>query len=148
MNKQIAAPLIAFAMLWAIPAALGASQPTGRFVLKQTSDGFMRLDTETGSIAHCLKRNDKWQCDTLNTGNAGPNPDIARLKQQNAELSKRVASLEAKVRSLAGSDKKPKTKLELPSDEELDEMMGFFEKLMSRLMRLARTFQDPPGEDI
>ncbi|NNE22413.1 MAG: hypothetical protein HKN11_07355 [Rhizobiales bacterium] len=148
MNKQLVMPSIVFVMLVTGMAAASAAQHTGRYVLKQTSDGFLRLDTETGAVAHCLKRDSRWQCDSLSAGAASQAPDIARLKLQNEELKDRVARLEEIVRSMTSRAGKPKTKLELPSDQELDEMMGFFEKLVSRFMRFARTLQDPPGEDI
>ncbi|MDH3742166.1 MAG: hypothetical protein OER56_11280 [Hyphomicrobiales bacterium] len=148
MNKQLVMPSMVFVMLVTGIAAASAAQQTGRYILKQTSDGFLRLDTETGAVAHCLKRDSRWQCDSLKAGGAGQDPDIARLKKQNEELKKRVARLEETVRSMTRQAGKPKTKLELPSDEELDEMMGFLEKLVSRFMQFARTLQDPPGEDI
>ena len=148
MTKQLVAPLMVLGMLVIGAAVAAAAQQTGRYVLKQTSDGFVRLDTETGSLAHCLKRDNKWQCDSLKAGNADEDRDLVRLRRQNEELTRKVARLEAKLRALTSRAERPKPRLDLPSDQELDEMMGFFEKLMSRLMQIARTLQDPPGEDI
>lgn len=148
MNKLFVMPLIALMVFVVGAAAVNAAQQTGRYVLKQTNDGFLRLDTESGSVAHCLKRDSKWQCDNLKGARANQDRDLALLKQQNDELKKRIARLEAKVRAMTNRSSEPKSKLDLPSDQELDEMMGFFEKLVSRIMRFARTLQDPPGEDI
>lgn len=148
MNKQFVMPLIAVMVFVVGAAGVNAAQQTGRYVLKQTNDGFLRLDTETGSVAHCLKRDSKWQCDNLKGAGANYDRDLAVLKQQNDALKKRIVRLEAKIRAMSDQSSKPRTKLELPSDQELDEMMGFFEKLVSRFMRFARTLQDPPGEDI
>lgn len=140
--------LIALALIFALSAAAGSTQQTGRYILKHAGDGFVRLDTRTGSLAHCLKIDGKWQCESLDTGKSVHSTEIAQLKQQNKNLTNRVARLEAKLRELSGETRKPKSKLGLPSDQELDEIMGFFEKLVMRFMQFARTLQDAPGEDI
>ena len=148
MKNLLKSVLVSLAIFSMLPAGAGAAQQTGRYILKQTSDGFMRLDTETGSVAHCTKRNNKWHCDGVSAGQTSQDPEIARLKQQNKELNRRIARLETKVRTLTSKARQPKTKLGLPSDQELDEVMGFFEKLMSRFMQFARTLQGPSSEDI
>ena len=148
MDKRLAISLVALMVFAAAPSVAGTEQRTGRYVLKQTTDGFMRLDTETGSLAHCRKIDGQWQCKGLAAGNADQDPDIASLKRQNLELGKRVARLEHRIETLTVKNAGPRPRLQLPSDRELDEVMGFFEKLMSRLMQFARTWQDPPGKDI
>ena len=148
MKKLLKPILVSLALFAAQPGGADAAQQTGRYTLKQTNDGFMRLDTETGSVAHCTKRNNKWQCDGVSAGKTSQDPEISRLKRQNKELNERIARLEAKVRALTTKARQPKTKLQLPSDQELDEVMGFFEKLVSRFMQIARTLQGPSSEDI
>lgn len=139
--------LVMIALVAGLSVAQSAQQ-TGRYVLKQTSDGFIRLDTETGSLAHCSQLNGKWTCENLYDGNSANRDEVARLSRDNRELKDRVARLEAKLGKLSASKSGRKSKVELPSDEELDEIMGFFEKLVMRFMRFARTLQDAPGEDI
>ncbi len=148
MAAKLGIVLTMLIIVFAAADSVTAAQQTGRYVLKQTGDGFVRLDTETGSLAHCRQLNGKWQCESLDDANSGYRHEISRLSRQNTELKVRVTRLEARLQQLTTGKSKPKSKLRLPSDEELDEIMGFFEKLVMRFMQVARTLQDAPGEDI
>lgn len=148
MKNRLMAAAIIPALLWCAAVPATAGQETGRYVLKQTRDGFIRLDTESGSVAHCSQSNGKWHCDSLEKERTDVQQEIARLEQQNSLLKGKITRLEAKLRELSRNNTKPKSKLELPSDEELDQIMGFFEKLVTRFMQFARTLQGAPGEDI
>lgn len=135
--------VLAIAGLALIPLPSSAAE-TGRYVLKDVEGGFIRLDTETGAVAHCRAREGEWRCDTVADDRRALQDQITALHKENSDLKHRVAELEAEL--LERPD--PKSGVELPSDQELDKVFGFFEKLMRRFIDLARTLKEESGEKI
>jgi len=120
MKPQIAASAFVFAAITA--AAL--AQPTSpasdawRFKLQKVDGGFLRLDAQTGQVSFCRERDASWTCETAAD-------DRAALEAEIKRLSDRVAELEQKRNN-------PSERFRAPSDQELEQVMGFFEKVMKR----------------
>ncbi|MGE0213483.1 MAG: hypothetical protein AB7S41_17470 [Parvibaculaceae bacterium] len=125
-------PALGLAAALALPAA--AAEEAGRYVLKDVKDGFIRLDTRTGAVSHCLPRTTQWICESVADDRQVLQQEIAKLENDNAALKKRVSELESK------------RGVELPSDADLDRVMGFFERMMKRLIEFARGL-DPSGQE-
>ncbi len=132
--------------LAAVPQVLAEE---GRFALKQAGDGFIKLDKQTGSLTHCRQIETAWTCKKLNEEAVELNAsveqllqDAAKIKQENKELRSKVAELEGKV---AKFEQKP-PELKLPSDQDVDKLMGFFEKIFERFLEFAKTVHEKPGE--
>jgi flagellar biosynthesis/type III secretory pathway protein FliH len=124
--------------------AFAAEETTGRYVLQRAGDGFIRLDTVTGATAHCRQKQAAWHCESLSDEQASAREEIATLQAENRKLRRQVESLEAR---LAQQERKSGSKSGLPSDEEFDRIMEFFDKVMRRFMEFAKTLRDFPGED-
>ena len=131
-----------------VPLSATGSEKTGRYQLHQTPDGFMRLDTQTGSIAHCRQKSGTWQCDDLATSAGADQAEVTALREKNRQLEMRITRLEAKLRSRVEKQRNGESELRLPSDQEFDQIMGFFEKFITRFMEFARTLNEPHGKDI
>lgn len=122
-----------------------ADERTGRYVLQRAGDGFIRLDTVTGATAHCRQRQAAWQCDSLSDDQGAMQQSLNELAAENRRLKARVEQLE---KQLVDNQPDRKGRTGLPSDEELDEIMGFFEKVMRRFLEFARTLKDFSGKDV
>ena len=132
-----------------LAAATGALAEDGRFSIKPAGDGFIKLDTQTGGLTHCRQVDTAWTCKVLNDESAELNAsveqllqDAAKIKQENKTLRAKVAQLEDKLAKL---EAKPE-ELKLPSDQDVDKIMGFFEKLFERFLEFARKAQEKSGE--
>ena len=68
MNIRTTTLMVAVAAVALFSQPVSGETGTGRYELHRTDDGFMRLDTETGSVAHCRKQDSKWECDNLDDG--------------------------------------------------------------------------------
>lgn len=136
-------PLALVAAAAAAPAA-GQGVDSGRYVLKDVDGGFIRLDTGTGKVSYCRSRDGQWRCDSVADDREALQAEIAALAEQNAALERRIAELELEL-SHRGTDSG--SKLELPSDEDLDRVMTFFEKIMRRFMDFARSLREDPGQE-
>ena len=47
------------------PAAADDRARAGRYAVQPSADGFIRLDTETGAVSHCGRREGVWFCEKL-----------------------------------------------------------------------------------
>lgn len=100
----------------------------GRFAIEPSVDGFVRLDTETGAVSHCYRRDDVWRCDVL----AEDRSAIAEVADEVRALNDRIDALAARLEALEARDQAavppPRTEPEA----------GFAEALMQRLFDLVR----------
>ena len=62
----------------------------GRYTLNKVTDGFVRLDTQTGEVALCSQRTVGWACQAVPEDRAVLENEIARLRKDNAALKKEL----------------------------------------------------------
>lgn len=77
------------------PAGTAPPAPEARWSFKRVDDGFVRLDNETGQVAHCTPRNAGWACQAVPEDRAALEKQIARLQGEVAALKKEIAALRA-----------------------------------------------------
>ena len=107
-------------------AAAGPAQP-GRYTMVPVPGGFVRLDTETGLVAHCRRDvaagDTDWQCITLSEPSESRDAALAAridaLAASVDALKRRVAGLEA---SVAGSKATPLDRVRQAGGEALRRM--------------------------
>ena len=58
----------------------------------KVTDGFVRLDTQTGEVALCSQRTVGWACQVAPEDRAAFEGDIARLRSENAALKQALLS--------------------------------------------------------
>jgi outer membrane murein-binding lipoprotein Lpp len=75
-------------------AAGDDSKPGGRYAVQPSDDGFIRLDTQTGTVSHCGRHEGVWFCEKLTE-------DRTALEQRIDELAAKVADLSRQVETLA-----------------------------------------------
>jgi hypothetical protein len=126
--------------------ALAADSRAGRYTMHKSNDGFVRLDTETGAVALCQKTDAGWGCKDMAGSNAGLRSEIERLTRENAELKAEVKRMEELV-GLRGERDDSKHKFTLPSEQDVDNALDYFERMIrkfqDRLKRLERKSEEP-----
>ena len=145
-------PLLISAFVMLAPAAYAQSTPdaeNGRYSFNQVTDGMLRLDTRTGAVSLCAKKDAAWSCNTVADERQALENEIARLQRENGALKKdmlaRGLPLPGGVASgPAPSQRELNLKLPLPSDAEMDRVMSAFEKMWRRLVDMV---QKTPGSD-
>jgi hypothetical protein len=95
----------------------------GRYTMTPTTNGFLRLDTRTGSVSLCTVNGGSAECRAAADDRAALTGEIERLAKRNAELETR-----------AGRD----TSRRLPNDSEAQRAMDLAEQFMRRMMRIMR----------
>ncbi len=131
-------------------AVSAAEEPrTGRYTMHKSDDGFVRLDTQTGVMSLCRRRDQGWSCDAM-IGTARPGTgEVARLRRENAELKAEIKRMEEHL-GLRGDTTKPTKKpsdFKLPTEKEVDQALDYFERMLKKfqdsLKRLERKSETP-----
>jgi hypothetical protein len=141
------------AFVVAAPAAQAQSAPeneNGRYSFSQVSDGMLRLDTRTGQVSLCAKKDAGWACNAVPDERSALENEIARLQRENGAMKKDMLARGLPLPSgVAGSAPSPadqqrelNLKVPLPSDAEIDRVMSTFEKMWRRLVDIM---QKTPG---
>ena len=146
------AALLALVFVLVTPAAFAQSAPdteNGRYTFSPVTDGMLRLDTRTGAVSLCARKEAVWSCNSVPDERAALDNEIARLQRENGALKKdmlaRGLPLPGGVVGGAPADQRElNLKVPLPSDAEIDRVMSAFERMWRRLIDMAKR---TPGSD-
>jgi len=127
--------VMAIAGLTAAAAAAAGEEPPGRFALKPSADGFIRLDTRTGAASHCGRRDGVWRCEPFAEESAAVEARLARLEAEIAALRAAVAALTVRLDTAAVSAVEAAP---VEAGSKSDQTPGFTERLMQRFFALVR----------
>jgi len=120
-----------------VPAAQPSASNDGRFVLRDTPDGLLRMDSRTGAISLCARTGGSLACRLVPDDRAALEQEIERLKAENEALRRGGAT--------AGRPVDPGQSLTLPSDQEVDRALSLAERIWRRLRGMIRESEtDPP----
>ena len=152
---------LAFAALALAPIAAAAEGGSDglnaeRYLLEKTAKGYLRLDKSTGAISFCNERDSGWSCTMAADDRRAFEEELARLQTENAKLREKLTageSGEPKVENFTPpKDVAPEAqgrKDEIPTDEDLDRVMNFAEKMMRRFFDMVDRLQkDYDGDRI
>jgi hypothetical protein len=110
----------------------------GRYTLNKVSDGFVRLDTQTGEVALCSQRTVGWACQVAPEDRAAFESEIARLRGENAALKQALLSRGLPLPSGAtpehsGSHDNDIT-IRLPDNADIDRAVAYVGRLWDRFV--------------
>jgi hypothetical protein len=128
--------LVAFAILSGVPSAAepGIPDQGGRYTMSPTEDGVVRLDTQTGAMALCQRKNDRWACEDMDDSQRTLLAEIDKLKAENKSLRDEVEHLDESLGlndSTAPSS--PQAQITLPSEKDVDKAFDYFERMLDKL---------------
>jgi hypothetical protein len=148
--------VLALAAVAGGPAALAQTaapdSENGRYTFNQVADGTLRLDTRTGQVSLCARKDAGWACNTVPDERNALENEIARLQRENGALKKdmlaRNLPLPGGVANVPTIEQQRELNLKvpLPSDAEIDRVMGAFEKMWRRLVDIVQ--KSPNGDRI
>jgi hypothetical protein len=151
MRRSVIALALALAAL--APAAHAQTTPdteNGRYTFSTVPDGMLRLDTRTGAVSVCAKKDASWSCTAVPDERQALENEIARLQRENGAMKKdllaRGLPLPGGIASAPSADKQRELQLKvpLPSDAEIDRVMSAFEKMWRRIIDMV---QKAPNSD-
>ena len=129
----------------------------GRYAMSVVPDGLVRLDTKTGAVSTCVNQGSGWACYAIPDERAALDMEIGRLQAENeslrAQLAARSPLAENKTDEALpksdplmpsvpkSADGERKIEIPLPSDKDMDRVMGFLESAWKRLVDMAARIQ-------
>jgi len=125
---------VAAMVLFALPAA---AQDNGRYQLERGEEGFVRLDTVTGDMTLCRETASGLSCDATRDDTSDLRRDRDRLRDENRDLRRENERLRADLERF-----EDRSIDDLPSDEEMEHIATWFERMMAIMMRTARNVED------
>lgn len=146
--------------------AQGPGSDAPRYSFFKVQDTFIRLDSQTGQLATCGHGGSGWACKLAPDERAALESEIARVQGENATLKKELLARGVPLPGNMKADPAPgpmakapdpaeprlvpprdvpqeprEPGVRLPSDAELDKVMGFMEKVWGRLVEMMAKFQ-------
>jgi hypothetical protein len=136
-----------------IPLSAQAHEPApemenGRYNFNRIEEGFLRLDRRTGQVSLCDRRAVGWACQAIPDDRTALESEIMRLQNENAALRSELVA--RNLPPLGGGDnaqkdpqiaKRDEPALRLPSDEDLERVKTFVEKVWRRLVEMTVNIQ-------
>ena len=143
----------------------------GRYTVTPSADGVTRLDTRTGKVSTCKDKGNGWACEAVADDRAAFEAEIGRLQGDvdrltreaqalrvendslKTQLTQRGPTVSGKIdEAMPKTDKIPvpevtskdgqrKLEIPLPSDQDVDRVMGFLERAWRRLIEMANRIQ-------
>ena len=150
MARGVIVLAVLAALIPAAQAQPALDSENGRYTFSQVSDGMLRLDTRTGAVSLCAKKDAGWACNAVPDERAALENEIARLQRENGALKKDMLARNLPLPGgVSGAPQRTQQrelelKVPLPSDAEIDRVMTVFEKMWRRLVDMM---QKTPGSD-
>lgn len=102
--------------------------------MERSGSGYVRLDTQTGTMSLCNVRDDALVCRRAVDGEAMATDEIDSLHDRLEALETRIAALEA---ANGGASN-------MPSEQEFEQTLGMMERFFRRFMDIVRSFENEP----
>jgi hypothetical protein len=147
IRTRLLAPAI-LAVLAVVPASAQTRDVPGRYTMQPIEGGFLRLDTQTGTVSTCRAgAGNLVLCQPAQEEQQGLSTEIARLRTENIELKAEVKRLQETAGigapPLAGP---PAEKLQLPTVEDVDHALDYLERMFKKIRDRLRNLEDDGGK--
>jgi hypothetical protein len=119
--------------------SLPGESDDSRYTFKQVDGGYLRLDGRTGQVSICTPRAVGWACQAVADERIALEAEIARLQAENVALKKELLAHNLALPGTVKPDEP--SRLQLPTDAELNQMMAFLDKVWRRLVDMVGTLQ-------
>lgn len=164
MGGRISMLVLAGGLLTAIAmAALSQSLPTqipgekmGRYSMSPADGGgFARLDTLTGAMSLCQRRDGEWTCREMaepqQNSNKGLNEEIERLRAENQRLKGEIRQMEEimlgdRRAHGAGKGDSRGPAFKLPTEEEVDQAMSYVQRMLRKFREKLKELETDTGK--
>jgi hypothetical protein len=140
--------IISLVALAILPAAAVATDDTsGRYTMSPTEDGVVRLDTQTGAMALCQRKDGAWACEDMDDSQRTLMNEIDKLRAENKSLKDQVDHLEETLGlgENQSDPPSPSTKLVLPSEADVDKAFDYFERMLNKLHERMEKLEEKHG---
>jgi hypothetical protein len=114
------------------------AEVAGRYSMSPAEGGgFIRLDTQTGQMSLCQRRESDWSCREIAEPERGLASEIERLREENNRLKAELRQLEDIVLGDKRAERDRgreggKPELRLPSEQDIDNVMSYAQRMLRK----------------
>lgn len=123
---------IVIASMLALGTAGAQAQDDGRYTLRQTDEGYVRMDNRTGEMSICTERAGQLVCKLAADEREALQQDMDDLQNRVDALEKRLAAIETGRQDAVGG---------LPSEDEFEKSLGYMERFFRSFMGIVKEFE-------
>lgn len=129
-----------------------AQERPQRFTMTPTEGGVVRLDTETGAVSICTRRDGQWLCEAMPEERQSLRRQIERLQAENKRLRDELnqpgqapglATPEEGAEPPSGAPPAPKESFELPSEKDIDQAFDYLESMIRKFRDRLKQLGEP-----
>jgi hypothetical protein len=132
-------PFAAAALALSLGAA-AAQDGNGRYAMSPTPDGYLKLDSRTGSVTHCQREGAAFRCTLVPDERNALQEEIDRLSRENADLKNRLAAAGGSAPPPSADAPPPSSST--PSDQDIDRALTLMERFLRRFKDIMREPED------
>jgi len=150
--KTSCAAVLAVLALAGSAAAETPDVSNGRYTMSPVDGGFLRLDKQTGAVAMCARSSGDWACNPVEDHTAAaPSNELSKLEEENEALKDRIKALEESLESGKAApppssgphEGPPGGKVQLPTDEEVDQALDYMERIYKKFRDRIKDLDKP-----
>lgn len=143
-DRATAAACLAIGIGIAAVSAHATGDKPGRYNMSPADGGgFVRLDTQTGAMAHCQRAAGDWSCKDMAEPARGLAEEVERLRTDNQRLRAEIRQMEeimlGEKRAEITRPRGPEFKL--PTEEEVDQAMSYVQRMLRKLREKWRELE-------
>ncbi len=129
--RRLTVALASAGLLAASALAADTAPAPGRYAIGPSADGFVRLDTASGAVSHCVQTNGVWRCEPMAGDDGALRSRLDALAAEVKRLTAAVAALDARVATI-GPVATP------IAEEEQPTRTGFARQAVGRFLDMIR----------
>ncbi len=154
LMHPVLAAAMAFAGIGFVSGAAGAEDAPGRYTMTPTENGFIRLDTQTGAMSTCSKKEGEWACKAMPDDQRSLQDKITRLEEENRELKSENHHVDGGMDPNADDSSddadsalpempgSPNESFKLPNEKDLDQAFDYLEGMMKKFRERLKKLEE------
>ncbi len=137
--------MVGAALLLAAGPSFGADT-SGRFTMSPTDGGFVRLDTQTGAMALCTKKDADWSCADMPEGADASRKRIETLESENRMLKDEMKRMDEVLgHGTTGPDGTPPKAFAMPDEKDVDKAFDYIESMIKKFRERVKKLEEQEG---
>ncbi|MDO9381646.1 MAG: hypothetical protein Q7T86_02165 [Hyphomicrobiaceae bacterium] len=145
----IAAGVLPALLLASVAMAAAPEGGGGRYTMSPTEGGFVRLDTVTGTMALCTRKDSDWACADMPESADASRTRIEKLEGENKELKNEIKRLEETFgqgngAAPGGPGDTPKP-FAMPDEKDVDKAFDYMESMIKKFRERMKKLEEKEG---
>lgn len=137
--------LAALLAVFSVPGSgFGADAP-GRYAMSPTEGGFVRLDTQTGAMALCNRKEGAWICADMPENADSGRQRIDALEKENQKLKDDIKRLEETFAETPGAGPDGPKSFTMPEEKDVDKAFDYVESMIKKFRERMKKLEEKEG---